>query len=135
MDGIARDWRVRRQRYALQGEVCEHCGAVIFPPRDVCPHCSHPARTPVTLSGKGEVFSFSTMYNAPAGFEEYIPYTVAMVKLEEGPVVTAQITDVDAEDVYIGMKVEMVTRKISEDGQDGLIHYGYKFRPMLKRAA
>ncbi len=135
MDGIARDWRVRRQRYALQGEVCEHCGAIIFPPRDVCPHCSHPARTPVTLSGKGEVFSFSTMYNAPAGFEEYIPYTVAMVKLEEGPVVTAQITDVDAEDVYIGMKVEMVTRKISEDGQAGLIHYGYKFRPVLKQAA
>ena len=82
--------------------------------------------------GTGHVYSFSTVYDAPAGFIEYQPYTVALIKLHEGPLVTAQLTDVDADDVYIGMPVEMVTRKIKEEGQNGLIVYGYKFRKPLK---
>ncbi len=78
------------------------------------------------------MYSFSTVYDAPAGYVEYQPYTVALIKLDEGPLVTAQLTDVDNEDVHIGMPVEMVTRKIKEEGENGLIVYGYKFRPVLQ---
>ncbi len=127
-------WRVRSQRLGLVGEVCPRCGAKLFPPRDVCPECSEPAKEPFAFSGRGEVYSFSTIYQAPKGYEEYVPYTVALVRLEEGPLVTAQLTDVDKEKVHIGMPVEMVTRKISEDGKDGVILYGYKFRPVLQTA-
>ena len=83
------------------------------------------------LSGRGEVYSFSTMYNAPQGFEEQKPYTIALVKLDEGPMVTAQLTDVDSGDVRIGLRVEMVTRKLREESDEGQIIYGYKFRPVL----
>ena len=86
------------------------------------------------LTGHGEVYSFSTMYNVPKGFEDQKPYTIALVKLDEGPTVTAQLTDVDNTQVKIGMRVEMVTRKIREDGKEGQIVYGYKFRPLLARA-
>ena len=86
------------------------------------------------LSGSGEVYSFSVMYNAPQGFEEQKPYAIALVKLDDGPMVTAQLTDVNYADVRIGMRVEMVTRKIREDGNEGQIIYGYKFRPVLERA-
>lgn len=49
---------------------------------------------------------------------------------------TAQLTDVDPKEVRIGMPVEMVTRKLSVEGDEGLIQYGYKFRPrMMARAA
>lgn len=129
---IPRHWRLSNQRYALVGEVCDRCGAHLFPPRDVCPECGRPAATPYTFSGRGEVYSYSTLYQAPEGFQEFVPYTVALVKLEEGPLVTAQLTDVDPEEVRVGMPVEMVTRKIREEGEDGLIIYGYKFRPVLK---
>ena len=129
--GIAPNWRLRKQRYALVGEVCETCGNKIFPPRDVCPHCVEAAQTAYQFSGRGEVYSYATIYSPPAGFEEYAPYTVALVKLEEGPLITAQLTDVDPEEVAIGQPVEMVTRKIREDGPEGLITYGYKFRPVL----
>ena len=83
------------------------------------------------LSGRGEVYSFSTMYNAPHGFEEQKPYTIALIKLDEGPMVTAQLTDVDSADVRIGLRVEMVTRKLREEGAEGQIIYGYKFRPVM----
>ncbi len=71
------------------------------------------------------------MSSAPAGFEEQAPYTIALVKLTEGPMVTAQLTDLGDEPVRIGMPVEMVTRKIRNDGDErGIIVYGYKFRPL-----
>ena len=76
------------------------------------------------------------MHDAPAGYEENTPYTVALVKLEEGPMVTAQLTDLGDQPVQIGMPVEMVTRKIrSDDDAAGIIVYGYKFRPLLATAA
>jgi uncharacterized protein len=132
---IPGNWRTRHQRYSLQAEVCDVCGKTIFPPRDVCPHCAEQRQTWTTLSGRGEVYSYTTMYNAPAGFDEYAPYTVALVKLAEGPMVTAQLTDVEAKEVFIGMPVEMVTRKLSQEGNEGQILYGYKFRPLLRQAA
>ena len=128
---IAQDWRLRVQRYKLVGEVCEECGSKLFPPRDVCPTCHEPARTPFAFSGLGEVYSFTTLYETPASFRQYAPYTVALVKLEEGPILTAQLTDVEDNEVHIGMPVEMVTRKVVADGDEGLIQYGYKFRPRL----
>jgi hypothetical protein len=86
------------------------------------------------LSGQGEVYSYTVMYNVPKGYEDQKPYVVALVKLEEGPLVTAQLTDVAPDDVEIGLRVEMVTRKLREEGDEGQIVYGYKFRPVLSRS-
>ena len=131
---VSRHWRLNEQRYALVGETCDSCGVKLFPPRDVCLECEAPAYELYTFTGLGEVFSYTTIYDPPAGFEHNAPYTVALVKLEEGPVVTAQLTDVDKNDVHIGMPVEMVTRKLRSDGPEGMIVYGYKFRPALETA-
>lgn len=129
---IPRHWRLQKQRYALVGEVCEHCSAKVFPPRDICPECGEEAKTLYQFSGKGEVYSFTTVYEGPAGFEENTPYTVAMVRLQEGPLVTAQLTDLDNRDVEVGMPVEMVTRKLrNATDERGLLVYGYKFRPVV----
>lgn len=132
---ITRHWRLKPQRYQLVGEVCPKCQAKIFPPRDVCPACadSEPQNL-FQFSGRGEVYSYTTVHNPPEGYEESAPYTVALVKLEEGPLLTAQLTDVDNGEVEIGLPVEMVTRKLQTQGEEGLLVYGYKFRPRLKMA-
>ncbi len=131
---IARHWRLKAQRYGLVGEVCPHCDVKIFPPRDLCPDCGHEAREPFAFSGRGEVYSYAPVVDAPAGFESNVPYTVALVRLEEGPLVTAQLTDLGAQPAQIGMPVEMVTRKLRSDGERGMLVYGYKFRPRLVAA-
>lgn len=128
---ITRHWRLRQQRYALVGEVCSHCQVKIFPPRDICPDCGQEARQEYTFSGRGEVYSYTTVMDAPAGHEHNAPYTVALIRLEEGPMVTAQLTDLGDQPVEIGMPVEMVTRRLREDGERGMLVYGYKFRPVL----
>jgi uncharacterized OB-fold protein len=86
------------------------------------------------LSGKGTVYSF-TMVTTPAEpFEAYAPDPLALVKLDEGPMVTAQLTDLDSPP-EIGMRVEMVIRKLRTDGSRGIIIYGPKFRPELQAAS
>ncbi len=129
---IARHWRLKEQRYNLIGTTCTKCGEKSFPPRDICPKCGGETSTPFAFSGQGEVYSFTTIYEAPTGFDETAPYTVALVKLEEGPLVTAQLTDLGDGKPEIGMAVEMVTRRLRNDGDErGMLVYGYKFRPVM----
>lgn len=128
---VSRHWRLQKQRYELVGETCDSCGVKLFPPRDVCLECKAPAQELYTFTGTGEIFSYTTIYDAPAGFEHNAPYQVALIKLEEGPLVTAQLTDMEADAAYIGMPVEMVSRKLRTDGEEGMIVYGYKFRPAV----
>jgi len=82
------------------------------------------------FSGRGIIYSYTIVQEPPAGFDDQAPYIMALIKLDEGPLVTAQLTDVDGT-VAIGDSVEMVTRKITTDGTRGMIVYGYKFRPTM----
>jgi uncharacterized OB-fold protein len=86
-----------------------------------------------TFAGTGEVYSFTTLQDPPEGFEDQAPYTLALIKLDEGPLITAQLTDLDGL-VSIGDRVEMVTRKLTTEGPRGMIVYGYKFRKILPRS-
>jgi len=129
-DNLAPHWRLRAQRYQLVGNVCLKCDAKFFPPRQVCAKCRGTEFELFQFSGRGELYSFTTLRSAPAGFEQYAPYSVGMIKLDEGPMVEAMLTDVNEDKLTIGMRGEMVTRKIrEEDGERGLLVYGYKFRP------
>lgn len=91
--------------------------------------------------GKGAIYSWTRVEreHAPAGFTDLAPYYVALVDLDEGPRVTAMLVDLDTslpvdKRIKIGQPVEMVTRKLSQDGERGMIVYGYKFRPVLEEA-
>jgi len=37
---IPRHWRLKAQRYRLEGSTCSNCGQRVFPPRPVCSHCN-----------------------------------------------------------------------------------------------
>ena len=86
----------------------------------------------VKLKGKGKIVTYSIIHEAPEEFEGQEPYPIAIIELDEGPRITAQIVDCKIEDVKIGMKVESTFRKIQEDGYIGAIYYGYKFKPVVK---
>jgi hypothetical protein len=97
------------------------------------PQTSEVKQERFTFAGTGEVYSFTILNEPPEGFEEQAPYVLALVKLDEGPLVTAQLTDLDTPP-HIGDRVEMVTRKLGTDGQRGMIVYGYKFRKAIPRS-
>jgi uncharacterized OB-fold protein len=126
-----RHWRTQAARYALTGVVCQKCGAIACPPRTLCLECNGRTSDPYRLSGLGEVYSYTTLLQGPDGFADLAPYTVALVRLLEGPLVAAQLTDVEPAELRIGLPVEMVTRRLRDDDPDGIVLYGYKFRPFL----
>jgi uncharacterized OB-fold protein len=128
----ARYWRENPSRYNLAANTCHNCGRVFFPPRTICPDCRRKSlgrMKPIKLKGEGEVYSFSLVHDVPAALETQKPYVIAMVKMEEGVMLTSQIIDVDPAQVKIGMKVRTTLRKLGEDGTQGVIYYGYKFVP------
>lgn len=55
---VPRHWRLRKQRYTLQGEVCPHCEGKIFPPREVCPHCGNQSQTTFNYGKSEPVYTF-----------------------------------------------------------------------------
>jgi uncharacterized OB-fold protein len=82
------------------------------------------------FSGRGEVYSFTTVYQAPAGFEQEAPIQWPWSGWKRGPLVTAQLTDLGDRAVQIGMPVEMVTASCEPTASADVV-YGYKFRPLL----
>ena len=122
---LARHWRLRHARYRLEGSRNAQTGEIAFPARE------GDAWHPHALSGRGTLCTYAVVHQPPAGHTGEVPYMVAIVQLAEGPRVTAQLTDCDAHDVTMGMDVEMVTRLLEDTGDDGLLVYGYKFRPLI----
>lgn len=129
MSDTVRVWRHIQQRYNLIGSKCTNCGRVFFPPRVICPDCRRKGNIEdIKFNGKGKIFTYSIVRSPSSDFKLEAPYAVAIIELEEGAKLTAQIVDSDLDNIKIGDPVEMVFRKISEDGKDGVISYGYKFK-------
>jgi hypothetical protein len=85
------------------------------------------------FSGRGKVISYTIVHSGLSeNFKHQVPYIIAIIELKEGPRITAQLVDLDFEDLKIGLEVESIFRKIDEDGRSGMIYYGYKFRPIGK---
>ena len=64
---------------------------------------------------------------APSAFELQAPYAVAIVELEEGVRVTAQIADARPDELDFDTPVRRVLRKLRAEDDGGIIEYGYKF--------
>ncbi len=131
---IPRFWRNLPSRYNLIATHCSKCGGTYYPPRNFCPKCRRQSKLEtMKLSGKGEVLTYTVIHTPPEGFERQAPYIMAIIKSDEGPSFTAQIVNCEPADMWIGMRVEGVFRRIQEDGDAGLIHYGNKFQPAVER--
>ena len=129
---VPRYWRETKYRYRLIGEKCTNCGATFFPRNAVCLECGSKDLDEYQLADKGRVVTWTVVRNAPEGFEKYAPYVVALVELDDGSQVLSQVVDVEPDEVETGMRVEAAFRRGREDGDSGIIEYGYKFRPIVE---
>jgi len=127
---VARFWRNISSRYNLEGTFCESCSNYYFPPRNICPACRRDGKIRRhKFKGTGEVITSTVVYSSSSGFENQVPYVLAIVRLDEGPQLTTQII-CDPDEVEIGSRVGPVFRKIGEESEKGIIYYGTKFVPV-----
>ena len=100
---LPRYHRLRSTFYRLEATRCEACQAIHFPPRNHCLECGAHKVAPVRLSGRGRVLSLTRVFQPARGFNDAAGALVALIELKEGIRVTAQLTDVEAEEVAVGL--------------------------------
>jgi hypothetical protein len=125
----SRYWREIPQRYRLEANKCESCDTTYFPPRLVCPQCKKRDLLPAKLAEKGKILTYTIIRVPPHQFADQAPYAVGVIELEDGVKITAQIVDCDFEELKVGKKVRIEFRKIFQEGESGILCYGYKFVP------
>ncbi len=104
---------LRERRFLLQR--CTACGCFAGYPKVFCPHCYSDALTWVEASGKGRIYTYSTVVaNPPSTFIGDLPYTIGIVSLEEGPRFLAQVVGVAPEEVRCDLPVR-IAYSVGED--------------------
>lgn len=71
--------------------------------------------------------TWSTIYAAPRGYEEMVPYTVAIIQFADGSQACVQLTDIDPDKLEYGMKLKAVFRKMHSVDEQSVIPYGTKY--------
>lgn len=102
----------------LRLQRCGACGRLRYPISTVCPHCVSGEATWEAMSGRGSVYSFAVFRHAyNEAWRERVPYSVALVELEEGPTMLSNVAGIAPENVSVGQAVtavfEAVTPEIS----------------------
>ena len=112
----------------LVGFRCRECGTHVFGAATFCQGCTSDQLEPVDLSRHGTLYSYTIVRVPPAGWPGQVPYTLGQVQLPEGPQVLAEVVDCPAEDLKIGIDVELTLRQVrgEESGADRVV---YKWRP------
>jgi 3-oxo-4,17-pregnadiene-20-carboxyl-CoA hydratase alpha subunit len=83
---------------------CSVCGTLRHPPRPSCAHCRSFEWDTLTASGRGTVYSFVVNHHPQVPAFDY-PLAVALVELEEGTRLVANLDGIAPGDVAIGMPV------------------------------
>jgi len=93
---------------------CDACGHYRWTPQILCTNCLAEPFTWTEVSGRGKLYSYTLVYRAPlAGFE--VPYVLAVVELDEGPLMLTRIVDSAHEDLAVDAPVEIAFTRASED--------------------
>jgi len=122
-------WREDKKNLALVGVKCRKCGTVQYPPQRVCVACKAKDNfEDYSFSDKkGTVFTFSADYLTPAPVS---PTVFAVIDFEGGGRIWCEVTDIDPNEIKIGMPVEMAFRKLAT--VNGISNYFWKARPYRK---
>lgn len=94
-DDVSTGWWDATREHRLTLQQCAACQAFQHPPRAVCTTCSSMEHlTLVDAAGTGVVDSFTVIHRGPRP-EVEVPYTIARVRLTEGPVLLTQLVGAD----------------------------------------
>jgi len=109
------DFAVHLKDGRIMGTKCKKCGFQTFPPRADCPKCLSDDFEFVEYSGKGKVFTYSTISAVPVGFDDMGEYTCTVVELEGGGRCMAWLGEsIPVSDIKIGMDVQVVPQVLGE---------------------
>lgn len=97
----------RRHHLALQR--CDGCGAFRYPASPVCPECDSDRFAWTPTSGHGRILSWVVFHRCYfPSFQDEMPYNVAMITLDEGPVIISNVIGTSNDRLRKDLPVEVV---------------------------
>jgi len=95
---------------------CRRCGKVYFPPRIDCCVCSASDIEWIEIDEPGELVACSTVMYGPTGFENDVPYTIAVIRFPNGVQVFGRISkSIPIDSIKVGMELKIVPIKLPSD--------------------
>ena len=93
---------------------CKSCDGYVFIPQPCCGTCLSEDLEWVESSGRGMLYSFTTVYRPQQPTFE-VPYTVIVVELEEGYYMLSNLIGVEPSEIKIGTPLEVFFEERSEE--------------------
>jgi uncharacterized OB-fold protein len=104
------------KEHQLRFQKCKDCGHIRWPVSLICPECYSQNTEWIVAGGKGKIYTFVVYHMAyHQGFENDLPYVVAIVELEEGPHILTNIVGCSPDEVKCDMRVELTWEDITEE--------------------
>ena len=105
------------RRGELRIQRCRSCGKAYFFPRPFCPNCSSKDVEWFTATGKGKLYSYVISHRPAYGFDDFTPYVIAVVELDEGPRLMTNIIGVEArpENLPVDLPVEVTWEQLDDE--------------------
>ena len=103
--------------HELRLQRCDVCGTFRFYPSPMChaPDCMSLDYDWAEVSGRGEVYTHTVVHRPVSeAWVDDTPYVIAMIKLDEGPVMMSNVVECEPGDVRIGLPVEVVFEDLAD---------------------
>ena len=103
-----------------QGKVtatrCKKCGTGYFPPQVDCPKCLGSDMEWFEVRGNGKLITYCQVNYGPQGFEDKVPYILAIGQFEGGMKVFAILNrEIKKDEIKLGMSLKVVPIKLPGD--------------------
>jgi len=99
----------------VMGTRCKDCGQVFFPPRADCYKCLASNVEWFEVSGKGKLLTYSELKFAPVGFQDDVPYCIALLDYGKYKIFGRIAKDVPENEIEVGMEMKTVVNKTSNE--------------------
>ncbi|MGD8391188.1 MAG: Zn-ribbon domain-containing OB-fold protein [Desulfobacterales bacterium] len=106
----------------VMGTRCKDCGLFFFPPRADCHQCLASNMEWFEVSGKGQLVSYSKLQYAPVGFEDDVPYCIALLDYGDYKVFGRIAADLKDDEIQVGMEMQTVVNELP----NGQLNYVFK---------
>ncbi|MBS3780908.1 MAG: Zn-ribbon domain-containing OB-fold protein [Desulfovermiculus sp.] len=96
----------------IMGTRCRDCGIMFFPPRADCYKCLTSNMDWFEVDKPGQLVSFSKLQFGPVGFENDLPYIIALLDFGEFKIFGRIADQVPENELSIGMQMKAMVNKL-----------------------
>ena len=99
----------------VMGTRCKDCGLDFFPPRADCYRCLTSNVEWFEVSGSGKLVTYSKLQFAPVGFQDDVPYCIALLDYGKYKIFGRIAKEVPDDEIKIGMEMKTVVNRTSNE--------------------